>query len=198
MKPILKLSRVISLQDARYAAAEGFDLISFSLLRGDLRKLSVEMIWNMINWLEGPRTIVELDQHSLSELREAQKRFSVDGIAISAKDPLQKTEGVPLMILRLSTGISPKEVEQLLSYVKNTDQEVLFECIAEDLSTLSAIQALFPYLLLGFKDGQYFDDFFERGFTYPRGFSFGEEMEEETGIIDYERMDKILERLVLK
>ena len=70
MHPILKINQLTNLQDARSSAAVGFDLISFSLERGNPKKLSAAMVWNIVNWLSGPEIVLDLNVASLEELPE--------------------------------------------------------------------------------------------------------------------------------
>lgn len=202
MKPQLKISKVVSLQDARYAAAKGFDYISFSLLRGDMRKLSVEMIWNIINWIEGPQIAIELDRQSLEEFEEAKVRFSIHYLELPISDLAINVREMPDIIWKISAdegkAYSVEDLLLLLQKSKGVQRDVLFEFIANDLDVLSSLKPIFPHLLLGFSSLALFESYINssKGMSsFPLGFSFGEEAEEETGILDYQRVDEILEKV---
>ena len=82
MRPILKISKLANLQDARSSAAVGFHQISFDLQRGSMSKLSASMVWNMVQWLSGPEVVLEMDVASLPELEDIKGQFEYQSVSI--------------------------------------------------------------------------------------------------------------------
>lgn len=190
MHPKFKISKVINLQDARYCAAVGFHFVSFSLARGDQKKLPPTLIWNMANWLEGPEIILELNAQSWDELKEVTFDYRYLALPLEDWEPGATTQA-DAFILTTSTPPSPESLQTLLD--ENTDVEIKFELTFSDITDALAYQALFPHILLNFTSlDLYFDFFQQKHSVMPWGVSLQTEAEEEPDLLDYERMDDLM------
>ncbi|GAB4421149.1 MAG: hypothetical protein OHK0039_35620 [Bacteroidia bacterium] len=189
MRPQLMISRLTSLQDARSSAAVGFDLVGFSLTRGDHRKLSVSMAWNIVQWLTGPRIVLEIDSPSLPELEAALAQFPVHHASLPLADAgLTLPAGLGAPILR---GDAQAGVDAWAAAL--ADGEPLGELWLPDVPAVQPFGALLPRLLLHFARLEDAVDFLRTAEQLPYGFAFGTEAEEEPGVLDYARIDSFLE-----
>ncbi|MEO0470288.1 MAG: hypothetical protein AAF206_11745 [Bacteroidota bacterium] len=196
MRPKLKISNLTNLQDARSSAAVGFDLISFSLERGSMKKLSASMIWNMVNWLSGPEIVLEMNVVSLEELPETEKMFQHRYITLPIAEwsdlVWQHTEAV---ILRGDQFTDPLYIAQLVDEAEKKDKELKIEITLTELNQLDAYQDVFPHIFLHLTDFEQLLTLVKSDRSLPGGLSLGEEAEEEPGVLHYERIDDFMEAL---
>lgn len=57
--PAVKINHIVNLQDARYCAAMGTELITFCLERGNLHKVAANTVQEIQDWLSGPQVILD-------------------------------------------------------------------------------------------------------------------------------------------
>jgi hypothetical protein len=188
MRPKFKISNLTNLQDARYSAAVGFDLLSFSLARGSARKLPTNLVWNIANWLEGPEIILELNRESLPELEEVTFDYRYLSFPIEDWEP-GLLEGSPAVILVADQGCEPEHLQKVID---EHEGEVKIELFLGEGADASSYQAFFPQLLLHFLDLDSLESFLRDSKELPWGISLGEEAEEEPQLLDYERIDEIM------
>lgn len=190
MHPKFKISKLINLQDARYSAAVGFHFVSFSLARGDHKKLPPTLIWNIANWLEGPEVILELNGQSWEELKEV--TFDYRFLALPLEDwEAGASSQADAFILTASTPPAPVVLQNLLE--AHSDTDIKFELTFSDITDALAYQPLFPHILLNFTSlDLYFDFFQQKHENMPWGISLQEEAEEEPSYLDYERIDELM------
>ncbi len=198
MKPSLKIGPLINLQDARYSAAAGFDMVSFSLERGSDRKLSVSLIWNMVQWLSGPEIALEMNLASLEELTEANNTFSYHWITLPAEEwderIWQHTDAG--IVLRADAGSDPQHLAGILLQAKHAGREMRFELSPDSAGHFLPHDPFASHCYLHFPSLDVLDRFADQTrFVSSAGISLGPEAEEEPGVLHYERIDALLERM---
>ncbi len=55
----IKVNHITNLHDSRFCAAEDVKYISFSLEKGHIRKVSIQLIKDIIEWLSGPIVVID-------------------------------------------------------------------------------------------------------------------------------------------
>jgi hypothetical protein len=198
MQPQLKIGPLINLQDARYSAAAGFDIVSFSLERGNSRKLSVPMIWNMVQWLTGPEIALEMNADSMEELIEANKTFPYGHITLpleSRNEPLSTFTSAKI-IWKVQTDADPGELKQLIREETTQGRDISIELSLDVAAEFAPFREIAPYCLLHFSSMQALEDYLKQDGASPCGICLGLEAEEEPGVLDYERIDRIVERIM--
>ena len=190
MIPKFKISKIANLQDARYSAALGFDFLSFSLARGDDKKLPATLIWNMVNWLEGPEIILEINADSWEELDEV--TFDYAYLSLPLTDlPKAKIKSNQSLILTATEAPSVSELQKILTTYP--ESEIKFELTFSDTTDALAYQEIFPNLLLNFSSlDLYFEFLKQKHENMPWGISLQKEADEEPGFLDYERIDELM------
>ena len=195
-RPHLKISNLTHLQDARYSAAVGFDFVSFSLARGHHRKLPPSLVWNMIQWLEGPEIILELNADSWEEVRQVGKESREFWAALPAtewtEDPPVRVKGV---ILRGNNETSSDEISH---WVSQSPVPLKVELSLDDLDQLVPFSSVYPHIFVNFPEMETTKTLI-RSSAYPVfGLSFREEAEESPGMLDYDALDACLELMGLE
>ncbi|MEO0896016.1 MAG: hypothetical protein AAFY71_06430 [Bacteroidota bacterium] len=190
-KPLLKIGPLTNLQDARSSAAVGFNLITFSIERGSMKKLPVNMIWSMIQWLSGTSTVLEINRISLEELEEVKKYFTFEYLSFPISewgpDLLTVHEGI---VLRLDSTSSPDTCQQIIAEAGH--QEILFELTVPSVEDAKAYMGLSDSLLLNVSDMDRSREALEQ-IESIKGLSLKGEALEEDGILNYEAIDDWIE-----
>ena len=191
-RPLLKIGPLTNLQDARSSAAVGFDLISFSLERGSMKKLPSSLIWNITQWLSGPEIILELNRISLPELEEIGETVSYSYLSFPFdewKPDLLKYNSK--YILRADERHTALELAQALAAANRASQQLWIELsiMPEQLHAYADINS---DCLIHFPDTNQLQHFISENPYNPFGFCLGQEAEEEDGMLDYERIDELL------
>jgi len=189
MTPKFKISKLVNLQDARYSAAVGFNFVSFSLARGDHKKLSSTLIWNIANWLEGPEVILELNAQSWDELKEVTFDYSYLSLPLEDWEAGAASQA-DAFILSAANPPAPEALQAILD--EHPDIEIKFELTFSDIADTYAYQALFPQILINFSSLDLYFDFLKPESALPWGVSLQLEAEEEPGYLDYERIDDLM------
>lgn len=189
-QPQLKISNITHLQDARYSAAVGFDLISFSLERGNPRKLAPSMIWNMASWLEGPAIGLELNEVSHEELAAVGQSLVFHWVILPFEDwdPAMWQGGYGI-ILRSDGSISPQQLMQTARLAQAGGQELAFEISLNRPEERQAFAEVLPQAWLHFPSTEMAAAVLHAADYVPRGISVREEGEESPGMLDYESLD---------
>lgn len=200
MRPTLAIGPLTNLQDARSSAAVGFDMISFSLERGSLRMLGSNLIWNIASWLSGPSLLLELNRHSLDELKDMGESVAIGALSFPVEDwQAWMTEGVNLsdilpvstVSLRIPEALDENEIHTMLNQAKEREIELSFIVnVGDDSSSLEKYK---EYLFLHFEDLSQATAFVRDSNWQPAGIFLGEEAEEEFGLLDYEAIDNWFE-----
>jgi len=194
MRPRLKISNLISLQDARSSAAVGFDLISFNLTRGDDRKLSAAMVWNMVQWLSGPEIALELNVDSLPELEEAQKSFQPGYITLPLSQWSDTWLGqLPPVILKAEVLDDPAALIAIVAAADQAEQSLYFELSLSQIADVERFEGVMQRSLVHFPTLEMAIAYVQGAAPTAWGISFDQEAEEEPGLLDYERIDAFIE-----
>ncbi|MFK7969718.1 MAG: hypothetical protein AB8F95_05090 [Bacteroidia bacterium] len=189
----LKIGPLTNLQDARYGAAVGMSLMSFSLARGDNSKLSGATVWNMSQWLEGPALVLDMNAESLDEL---------DGLGVDPRYlsfPLEDYElalfnYAPAIIVLADSSLAPARIAEMVMEAKAAGHELKVEIELKADESPQQFAHVAPHVLLHFASLELADQFIAQPLFEPYGISFGKEAEEEPEVLDYEKLDDIAAR----
>ena len=195
MRPKLKIGPLTQLQDARSSAAVGFDILSFSLERGSMKKMSPAMIWNMVNWIQGPEILLELNAASLEELEEMNKSFQAGYVQL----PLSDWDRALLphlangIYLKAEKGASLEELKNRLSEIADAGKEGIVEIALDEISEVVEYQEILEKSYLHFSTADTLFEYLKQQGPNPLGFALGEEFREDAEYLDYERIDDLIE-----
>lgn len=196
-KPVLKISRLTQLQDARYCAGMGFDVVSFSLERGDMRKLSVSLVWNIVQWVSVPNIALETNAESAEELFDAEKSFafSYACFPIAEWESAQKTLAQfseKQLLLRAEADTPAAQLATILA--TESDSKPLFEIHISSLDQLNAYANVLSQCFVHCADISIAKAIFAgESPLQPYGISLGEEVFTSDGALDYDAVEAIIE-----
>ena len=175
MRPRLKISNLISLQDARSSAAVGFDLVSFNLTRGD----------------ERPDIVLEMNGASLSELAHIQQSFQPGYLTLRLAERSQAADlsGLPPLILKAEVMDDPEALAQLAA----AQTDLRFELHLTQLADVARFAPVLGRSLLHFPSLDEAEAYLRSDAPVAWGLSLDREAEEEPGVLDYERIDQFIE-----
>jgi len=193
---LLALS-LTNLQDARYCAAAGFDYLGFSLERGSMRKLSVPMIWNIVQWTNGPETALQLNIDSLEELDEAETTFPFGVVILDGNLPddvihelLERpsVQGKPVLF---TWGIeSPRsDWETLIEEYENA----FLLITADDEDDLTPYWEDMEHIVVHFSDLEAAARYVQSDCPRPYAIAIGAEANDADGLLDYTAVDDFME-----
>ncbi len=192
MRPKLKISNITNLQDARYSAAVGFDFVSFSLERGSVKKLASNLVWNIINWLEGPEVVLELNAHSLEEVDIVGESFNFRYITMPYEEWSDLVfQTFPRIIIRADHQVSADQIAEVVSSASLSDFEVKFELALSDFADVAHYQEVLPDVFIHFSELALAHQLIASDYQ-PYGITLGEEAEEDQ-LLDYEQIDTFME-----
>ncbi len=200
MRPILAIGPLTNLQDARSSAAVGFDMISFSLERGSLRMLGSNLIWNIASWLSGPSIILELNRHSLDELKDMGESVSIGALSFPIEDWREwMEEGVnpremlpdANVYLRIAHEVDDEEIYKVRKQAETLGIELMF--VVKVIENLPSLEQHKEYIFLHFQSIEKATSFVSGSEWHPTGIFLGDEAEEEFGMLNYEAIDEWLE-----
>lgn len=195
MRPKLKIGPLTQLQDARSSAAVGFDILSFSLERGSMKKMSPAMIWNMVNWIQGPQILLELNAASLEELEEMNKSFQASYVQL----PLAEWDAGLLpqlaqgIYLQADKGANISDIKSSLSQIADAGKEGIVEISLDEISEVGEYQEILATTYLHFSSAETLFEYLKQEGPNPLGFALGEEFREDAEYLDYERIDDLIE-----
>ncbi|MEM8887043.1 MAG: hypothetical protein AAGD28_03580 [Bacteroidota bacterium] len=195
MRPKLKIGPLTQLQDARSSAAVGFDILSFSLERGSMKKMSPAMIWNMVNWIQGPEILLELNAASLEELEEMNKSFQASYVQFPLSDwdaeLLSKLDSG--IYLKAGKEASLEEIKSSLADIATAGKEGIVEISMDEISEVGEYQEVLGKSYLHFSHSDVLFEYLQEGCPNPLGFALGEEFREDAEYLNYERIDDLIE-----
>ncbi len=79
---MIKINHITNLHDARFAAAEKVDFISFALGKGNLKKISLTTYQDIIQWIAGTYVVADFEKDFRSLLEFLDKSIPYDFIQI--------------------------------------------------------------------------------------------------------------------
>jgi hypothetical protein len=190
---ILKIGPLTNLQDARYSAAVGMSLVSFSLARGDHRKLSAATVWNIAQWLEGPEIVLDLNKESLDEIDD----LGVDARYLSF--PVEDYETAlfnycPAIILKAYEWTPEEFIAEKVRKARARGFELKFQIKLREGADPTVFSNVAEHVFLHFPRLEDADAFIAKPSFAVHGVAFGEEAEEEPQVLHYEMLDDIAAR----
>ncbi len=193
---MIKISNITNLQDARYCAAMGFQLINFSLLSEDTQRLSAQQIREIAAWLSGPQYVLACNEASVADLQAIHGTFPYHYIEIPAED-WQKFSFLPAIpfILKVKGKWEVAALATLIEEVKKHHNASKIEIEMDTTHDFSSYESLFPNIFIHTPSLQILSELVETYQNMPFGFSIREEGGELSGDLDYEALDKMCEQI---
>ncbi|MDZ4713880.1 MAG: hypothetical protein SH819_00280 [Cytophagales bacterium] len=125
-KPIVYVSRITNLSDARYCAGMGVDLLGFVVNPGSPDYVSPEAYQALMGWVSGPRRVAEIISSTTINVQEMVDRYSPELLHVTPDMLDQLPGGLPL-ILEASTS----ELTAVKSLVSKDKHRIEFLMITD-------------------------------------------------------------------
>jgi len=189
-----KISNITNLQDARYSAAVGFDYLSFCLVRGDERKLAPAMIWNLINWLEGPAYVLEINRVSLEELKYVGDSFHYAQLLLPYEEwDIHLSTYAQSFILKTDGSKDPMQLRSVVNKAEIAGLDVKFELTLKTIEEIEVFRDIFPHIFINFPNIETIQLLLQEDGFEPFGIAIRDEGEEEMGLLNYDLIDAFWE-----
>ena len=200
MKPILKISRLTNLHDARYCSAVGIGLISFHLEPNHPDSVSAKDAAEIISWLSGPQYIGEFGYLPPDEIKNILEivPLAYAELPLDYHPDLAEDIGISLIFRPEDPRLSPETILQHVEQLAEQFPDALFELnfdIFESIDDFSfENHPLVSRFLIGYGDSDSIYNNLKKAGNKPFGFNLGPFVEETDGVLDYEKCDDFLER----
>lgn len=79
---MIKINHIINLHDARFAAAENVDFISFALAKGNFKKIALTTYQDIIQWIAGTLIVADFENDSTSLMDFLEKQIPFDFLQV--------------------------------------------------------------------------------------------------------------------
>lgn len=190
MKPKLKVSGITDLQDGRYCAAVGINLLGFPMDRHLEGHLTPEEVKEIAGWLSGPKIIGEFGYATPDEINRSFETAGLDMISLPGdyvRDFAREIK-VPKIFRYIETIPNLNEHPLLRSpnshfmieEVDGIDDELLEKCI-----------------VIAENPDEIWDELKKSG-GKPFAFALGDYFKEKAGNIDYEKCDALMEQFAVQ
>lgn len=174
----------------------GIDLISFNVERGNPKKLEASMIWNLCNWLEGVAYILETDEESLPDVQKIRETMTCRYVSLPLKSWGSHLTDTFRSILLRGVGIhDPNQLVDLINKAQSIGIEVKVELSVSSEEQIASIRDIAEHIFLNFTDISLLHHFMATPFDNLYGISFRSEVEEGVGLLNFDLLDTLLEKL---
>lgn len=187
LKTKLFISNVANLSDARYFAAMGADYLGFAV--NEYANMTV--INEMIDWVEGPLFIAELEGIEWNEqLIELVDSLKVNGIAYPGfwSDGLMNTGGITFMKRNLAIQSNTDVDHQIIKLEKSFQN--LSSSEIDELKAACKMKSVYLDLIFEAQDLDYIIENFN-----PEGLVLRGGNEEKVGLKSFDELDEIFDQL---
>ena len=210
LKKIVKASSVSNLTDARYFAAWHVDWLGFDLTLQGLNVLPLQEVKEIKDWIEGPKTVGEIDLLDVSDSQQLIDYLALAYIQVGMNTPIEYLKSINVSSIIMEVIIEPtttyKELERYLDlYFDYVDYYMLdFEKNKLDWTWLennnkfnkeqlkAICQRYDLFLNINFEPTN-IEAIIER--LAPYGICLKGGVEEKTGFKSFEELDNLLELL---
>ncbi len=192
-KPVIYVSRITNLSDARYCAGMGVDMLGFVIDPGDVDYVSPSQYQEMIGWIAGPKRVLEIPENASLDLDSMISLYQPDLLCASMTTVGQVDSLAMHLILNLSFN-ELSSFQALEPRIKTKVDYLLINDLPSNASALhSLIQNAPPILLsLNQNHGQVLELLNHSG---AEGFALQGSRELSPGLKDYDHLSRILEEL---
>lgn len=200
MKPVLKISRLTNLHDARYCSAVGISLMSFRLDPGHEDSVEPKSAAEIISWLSGPQYIGEFGYQTPDEIQNLLEVVPLSFVEVPLDYHPDLAEEIDCRLIfcpedpRHTVDTILAQTEVLSSRFPDALFELNFDSLESLDAFLSEAPDLLPRLLIDYPEPDPIYAGLRRQGGKPFGFSLGVFVEEADGVLDYEKCDDFLEQ----
>lgn len=184
---MIKIENIQNLDEARYCAAVGFEMLSFSLQNSTLTPPKIREI---ASWLTNVKFDLSATLADENALRELATTFPFHSLTISQNEFEQFQEKELLFDKPL---IIKCENISLVNFEKDSD--IKWQIKAENYAQIQDLHTHFDALFVETPSIQAIIEWVEGEYPLPFGFILNETARMEEGELDYDNLDLLAEKL---
>ena len=125
-KKILKLSKTLSLTEARYASALGFDFIGFCFDKNDPNYITPVKAKEIMNWVSGPEMVAEFHENpSVEEIENIISILGFEYIELNDENLIEKFSKSDIKVI--AYNVSSKDTEFEINSTEDNNQNQVIE-----------------------------------------------------------------------
>lgn len=185
-KPLVYVSRITNLSDARYCAGMGVDLLGYVVDPTDPDYVSPEAYQQLLGWISGPARVIETGS-SLPDLKKITETYAPEYLHVSWTQLSQ----LPVGSLKLIVEIPYEDLRNLMP--RSDIAHVLVSGAPEKrIMAPNGVTALISHI----PDGKSLHNLLD--ITGADGIALRGSKEVTPGLKDYDHLSKVLEELESK
>jgi len=177
---LYKLNNVTNLSAARWAAAEGFDYISFNFDKSNINYIQPMEVLNICKWVPGLKFIGDFSKVDFSYINEIHQMLLLDGLEIDF-ETVKNLENSHSKIFIKSTQENINEVMNFVN-ISKMDCVINFQKESKILASYPLEKWFIPSNAKQFIIN-----------NIPLGVNFDSANEIEPGLLDFEELNNALE-----
>lgn len=185
----IKLSRITNLSDARYAAAAGFEAISFCFDQTDPRFISPVVAKQIIEWTSGIECIGEFHGDKPDIINEVVQLIGLHKVQLRGDYTTEEINSIQVPVIlemdETPVAVLPERVEAVQVVVHTSEAWKYMVAGQTSVSLILAPTFEAPALI---------KQLLEEAPPYSLSLTAGDE--DQTGMRDFEDLDKLLELLL--
>ena len=191
-KPLIYVSRITNLSDARYCAGMGVDMIGFVIDPNDADYVSPSLFQEIMGWISGPKKVIQIPEISHLDFEKIVNDYMPDILSVSATTIMHAD--LPALPLILELAISDLgSYKALESKMKSKIVYLLISVPANSSTIPTLVLEDHPFLLSLDHDQVQVVELLHH--TGAQGFSLQGSRELSPGLKDYDHLSRILEEL---
>jgi phosphoribosylanthranilate isomerase len=190
-KPLIYVSRITNLSDARYCAGMGADMLGFSVDPSNPDYVNPIAYQEMVGWIVGPKRVIEITLSQPVELEKIIDQYKPELLHVTYSDIKSYASDLPA-VLEISFKDWLAHGDKLHLHGINIEYVLLTE-FPEGVTQEEIVKGPYPVLLAIDKDTS--DVTYMLDKTGGSGFALQGTREDAPGLKDYDHLSRILEEL---
>ena len=189
LKPVIYVSCITNLSDARYCAGMGADILGFVVDPDSIDYVSPEQYQAMIGWVAGPRRVVQISMPDKMNLSQVVTKYAPDLLHI----PFSSLDQLPKQELPLVLEVSLADIAHATTLASNLNARIEYLLVTDLHEAKPALLPMTPPSLLAIdKSIESLHDFLRN--THAVGVALKGSRELSPGLKDYDHLAEILEK----
>ncbi|CAN5121264.1 hypothetical protein BH09BAC3_BH09BAC3_29770 [soil metagenome] len=191
-KPIIYVSRITNLSDARYCAGMGVDMLGFVIDPTNEDFVSAKSYQEMVGWISGPKRVIEIGNSFLSNWAETIDQYKPDLVHI----PFTHLSTIPAVDLPIILEISFQDWKVSWSKFQSlpfTISHLMITGFHDSISASDLPARQYPIILALNENETTVEVLLEK--AEVEGIALMGSHEQAPGLKDYDHLARILEEL---
>ncbi len=190
LKPLIYVSRVTNLSDARYCAGMGVDMLGFMIDPASADYVSPSDYQAMVGWISGPKRVVEVGASTRVHWSKVIEEYKPDLVHIRDTSAMTDLPTLPLL-LEIPFAELPSRIEEILK-LNLSVEHIMVTQLPESAAITLTDYGFSTLLSIGVQTLPLQTLLSQTGAS---GFALQGSPELAPGLKDYDHLSKVLEEL---